>query len=274
MAKDFDPNKKAPSKEAQAEARASRGLSMDDTAFRAPKITRQPAGLSFRPGGKVRLSVGASGLPQPKYRWFHNGAPVDGANGPVLVIPNARHSAAGTYSVEAFNMAGADMSRAVAVSLLPSEEEDLSSVDARIIPGKISVAPGVPFRFQIALTPEPKQEAQYQWFKDGNKIKGANGPTIHIGQAKEKYIGKYQAVVKIGSAVIETDIAELEFVSPAQSIATPPPVSARIIPLKQSNRPRLERKRALLERLFKALTNPGSSVDFFDESADSQKKAA
>src|SRR5688572_17015854 len=82
-------------------AKMGRTTSADDTGYKPPVIMRQPSGVRIDAGKRLRLTVSATGIPLPQYRWKKNGAVITGANGSVLTIPNARPAATGVYSVDA-----------------------------------------------------------------------------------------------------------------------------------------------------------------------------
>jgi uncharacterized delta-60 repeat protein len=81
----------------------------------APAFTVQPQGVSLNgTGGDVTFSSVASGVPNPSYQWYFNGAPVAGATNSGLTLKSVRALSAGRYWVVAANIAGS-ASSAVAV---------------------------------------------------------------------------------------------------------------------------------------------------------------
>ncbi|MGA2017360.1 MAG: hypothetical protein ABSH26_10400 [Opitutaceae bacterium] len=79
----------------------------------APAFTTQPISATVA-GGTVALDAVAT--KSPTYQWMLNGAPVSGATGPILLIPNAA-AAAGTYACVATNPAGSTTSSAATVAI-------------------------------------------------------------------------------------------------------------------------------------------------------------
>jgi len=57
-------------------------------------------------GQSVSLTAYATGTPSPAYRWYYNGTPISGANGPVYAISSAQPGHTGTYTVQAYNTVG------------------------------------------------------------------------------------------------------------------------------------------------------------------------
>ncbi|RME66678.1 MAG: hypothetical protein D6781_14735, partial [Verrucomicrobia bacterium] len=66
-------------------------------------FVQQPSGGDFALGGVVRLAARATGARPIRYRWYHDGALVEGADGPVLEIEAAQAGDAGRYWVVASN---------------------------------------------------------------------------------------------------------------------------------------------------------------------------
>ena len=79
----------------------------------APAFATQPISATVA-GGTVALDAVAT--KSPTYQWMLNGAPVSGATGPILLIPNAA-AAAGTYACVATNPAGSTTSSAATVAI-------------------------------------------------------------------------------------------------------------------------------------------------------------
>jgi hypothetical protein len=88
------------------------------TALQTPTVATQPAPVVVPPGGAIRLSVGATGGLPLRYQWHRNGAPLSGATGFMLTIPNATITNSGSYHVVVANAAGQISSAAVRVSVV------------------------------------------------------------------------------------------------------------------------------------------------------------
>jgi hypothetical protein len=91
----------------------------------APVFVQQPANQTGYDGNPLTLSGAAMGSPRPEYQWLFNGAPLNGATNPVLVISNFTANLAGAYELVASNAFGTVTSVAAtvtnAVCLTPPE---------------------------------------------------------------------------------------------------------------------------------------------------------
>jgi hypothetical protein len=76
---------------------------LEDARERVPVIVMDPAPQAVRPGDRaefeVRVEPTLPGVPPPTFQWLFNGKPLEGADGPKLVIPRALSEHVGFYSV-------------------------------------------------------------------------------------------------------------------------------------------------------------------------------
>lgn len=190
-----------------ANPKAKQNGALEDTVFSPPRITRHPSNQMVKEGSRLRLSVAASGVPVPRFRWRHNGSMIDGVIGNVLVVPQVRHSHAGNYTVEAYNVAGTDLSRPASVSILKVVEEEV--IEVTISPSRIEAISGKAFVFTAEFSAKPKGPCSYQWFKDGKRIRDATARELRVARAKEKYVGDYVVVVETEAGLIQSSPASL-----------------------------------------------------------------
>jgi predicted extracellular nuclease len=74
--------------------------------YAAPVFTTQPGSQTVTAGDSVTFLAAASGFPAPTFQWQRNGADIDGATSPVLMLDHVTTAAAGTYTVVARNRIG------------------------------------------------------------------------------------------------------------------------------------------------------------------------
>lgn len=85
----------------------------------APAITVNPLPATVHAGQTVSFSVTASGSGTLSYKWFLGDQQIPGAAGSILSLNNVTASAAGSYSVEVSNSAGATRSSAASLEVKP-----------------------------------------------------------------------------------------------------------------------------------------------------------
>jgi hypothetical protein len=93
----------------------------------APAILAQPFSQSVRSGASVTLSVTASGAAPLTYQWRKDGAAIAGATAATFILPAARPSDAGSYSVVVSNGTGSVASGAVTLTVNYSRLINLST---------------------------------------------------------------------------------------------------------------------------------------------------
>jgi hypothetical protein len=85
-----------------------------------PMITNQPTPLTTVISGHgASFAVTAGGWPTPVYQWQLNGANVNGATGPTLILPNAFPANGGSYTVVITNVFGSVTSSPALLTVTP-----------------------------------------------------------------------------------------------------------------------------------------------------------
>ncbi|MEO6992512.1 MAG: immunoglobulin domain-containing protein [Lacunisphaera sp.] len=85
-----------------------------------PVITTQPASQSVAVGSGVKLSVAASGAPEPSYQWYFGSTPFSGATSNTLNLSDARSADAGDYTVVVSNELGSATSNKATLTVSPA----------------------------------------------------------------------------------------------------------------------------------------------------------
>ncbi len=75
--------------------------------FSAPSIFVQPGSLFAPLHSNPSFTVTAFGEAPLSYHWTFNGAPLPGATGPTLTLPNVQAASAGLYQVTVSNASAA-----------------------------------------------------------------------------------------------------------------------------------------------------------------------
>lgn len=162
----------------------------------APVILAGPSSQTVGPGAAVTFSVLAGGTPSPTFQWQRNGTPIAGATSATYTLLNVSSAQAGTYTVVATNSAGS----------IASGGAVLTVTDKPVIvaqPASQTVTTGSPVTLTVGAV--GKSSLTYQWFQNGNRIKGATGPSYAIAAATASSAATYTVTVKntAGSATSE-----------------------------------------------------------------------
>ncbi len=84
-----------------------------------PSVFTAPLAQTTLAGNRVALTVGAQGTTPLAYQWLRDGTPIPGATTASLVIPSARFTDNGSYTVRLTNLAGTVTSAAAVVTINP-----------------------------------------------------------------------------------------------------------------------------------------------------------
>jgi len=193
-----------------------------------PVITQQPADTTVFAAGSVGSSssymfgttnfsatVSGEGL---FYQWRFNGAPISGANGPVLVLTNIGFSDAGEYSFIVFNGAGSATSSNATLTVL-------SPVTITRQPTNQFVAPGT--NVSIVVQAAGNGTLRYQWRLYGTNIADATNATYSFSNAnlEEHHQGVFSVVVEDDFSSIVSSNATIYVMIRPVFVVNPQPTS-------------------------------------------------
>lgn len=150
------------------------------------EITAEPDDIVANPGSTVTLSVGARGLPRPRYQWFKDGTPIDGAVQSRLELGNVQPSSTGGYSVAMTNGLQGATSREARVTLAAAPTPPVFTLELTnvvVLAGGsatlVSVATGVP-------------APTYRWFFDDAVVPDQTGPVLSLSNVTASMQGTYK----------------------------------------------------------------------------------
>lgn len=152
------------------------------------QISTQPSNRDVCTGSAVALSVVASGPGTITYQWYHDDAVIVGATAPILNIPFAMASDAGTYYVRVANSCGPVQSDSVSIAVLASPVILAPPTDQSACAGRPAV---------MSVTPEGlPSEFTYQWRLDDSPIPGATAQLLLIEAATPSDAGEYAVEIR------------------------------------------------------------------------------
>lgn len=157
------------------------------------EIMIEPADIVANPGTTVTLSVGARGLPRPRFQWFKDGAPIDGAIRPSLELANVQATNTGGYSVALTNGLQGAISRVARVTLAATPTPPVFTLELTnlvVLAGGsatlVSEATGVP-------------APTYSWLFEEAILPGQTGPVLSLSNITTALQGTYRVIASNSS---------------------------------------------------------------------------
>jgi hypothetical protein len=183
--------------------------------FLPVSILDPPQSLTVLAGTPAQFSVIATGIPPPRYQWFHGNNPVPVTND-TLFIQSANLSQAGPYWVRVFNFA----------SFQDSPSATLTVVQKPVIlkqPESQSVLLGSNVVFRVDAT--GTAPLTYHWSVDNMPIAmvagAANPQDLMLSNITFSSAGEYRVVVSNAYGTAISDAATLTLLAPARVITNP-----------------------------------------------------
>ena len=153
------------------------------TVISPPIITVQPANQTVIAGAPFTLSVTASGAAPLTYQWSKNGTAITGATSPTFALTSSAALDAGSYRVVVSTPGASVTSNTVTVTVNTPPRITTQPPSSRIY--------GTFYMDRTFLVvAEGSAPLNYQWFKDGTVIPGANSASYTVNG-----LGSYYVVV-------------------------------------------------------------------------------
>ncbi len=133
-------------------------------AYQAPTIVTPPVAQVGTLGGNTSFSVTAQGT-APRYQWFRNGQPLEGATRSTLAVGPIALSDAGSYTVLVSNPSGSVFSAAATLS----GANPAPTITTQ--PVAVTAVAGQPATLSVVATGDAP--LAYQWSRGGRPIEGA-----------------------------------------------------------------------------------------------------
>ncbi|MBI3885551.1 MAG: immunoglobulin domain-containing protein [Opitutae bacterium] len=154
----------------------------------APVITAPPAGTFAAVGGRITLSVTASGTAPLSYQWRKDGTVIANAKAATLALTNLATTAAGSYDVVVSNHIGSVTSNA-AVLIVEAPPTVVTAPTARVA-GSLGQA----ISLSVAAT-SANAPLSYQWSKNNRPIAGATAATFSLPSFANTDAGAYTVAI-------------------------------------------------------------------------------
>ncbi|BCU78035.1 immunoglobulin domain-containing protein [Luteolibacter sp. LG18] len=154
----------------------------------APGITTSPSSLTVTAGQSATFTVVASGTAPLTYQWYKGTTAISSATSASYTISSTTTSDAGSYSCKVTNGAGTATSNAATLTV----NTPVTAPDITTDPASKTVDVGAAVAFQVVAT---GTSLNYQWYKGGSSISGANAATYSIASAKLSDAGSFYVIV-------------------------------------------------------------------------------
>jgi len=171
----------------------------------APTVVTQPASLAVGSGSDAAFAIIARGTEALSYQWQKDGAPVAGANSPVLRLAAVVAANAGNYTVTVTNAAGSATSNPAALTVGAASA---GVVAPTIVTQPVSVLINAGNTATFAVGVSGSSPIAYQWTRDGQPIPGATAAFYSIAQATIGDAATYRVRVSngVGTAVLSDNV--------------------------------------------------------------------
>lgn len=166
-----------------------------------PAIVRQPADVSIAEGGRITLSVDATG-PNLRYQWMKDNVPIVGTSESSLLIASARPANAGSYTVRVVNDHGEVTSNSARVVV----QEAAVAPSISVQPAAVSVTIGAQAQLQVVAQ---GTSLTYQWQREGVAIPGATAATLILSSVRASDGGSYRVVITNSAGTVTSTAAVL-----------------------------------------------------------------
>jgi hypothetical protein len=174
-----------------------------------PIIYVPPAATSAPTGGAAAFSVLVLTNTSLDYQWLRDGAPITGATGAALVLPNVQPVDAAAYSVIVKNAYGSAASQTAMLTVgLPPTAGSPPAI--AFAPFNYIIPQGSTAFLSVAATGTPP--LTYQWLHYGVPIVGATDATLDVATTNPSAAGAYRAVVSNALGAATSPVATVSFV--------------------------------------------------------------
>ena len=149
-------------------------IALTEPQHKKPTIVTEPTSKTVDSGNPVRFEVVVQSDTEASYKWFKNGEVIVGQVGSALIIPAASVGDAGDYTVEVTNKGGSIVSGAANLEVKVGAKTPVITQQ----PVPLFLASGSSGTLSVIVS--GAKPFKFQWYRNGNKIKGATNSTYRI----------------------------------------------------------------------------------------------
>jgi alpha-tubulin suppressor-like RCC1 family protein len=172
-------------------------------------LTTGPASQTVPAGATAAFAVVATGAAPLAYQWEHEGQPIAGATGPVLMLTGVSVAQAGQYTV-VVGSGGASVRSMPARLTVGTSGAASPSIDTQ--PVGLTVTRGQ--RAVLAVGASGGGALAYQWSRGGSVLPGATAAVLVIDAAGGSDAGNYSVTVSNAAGSVTSASAGLVVVAP------------------------------------------------------------
>jgi len=166
------------------------------TLAQVPQITTQPANKLFCQNSYGTLQIEATGAEPLSYQWYKDGSPITGASAETVVFDPVDIMHEGEYYCEVSNAEGSVNSETAQIIVYT----DVPQVTTLSSGGDF--CEGSDQNFSVTVTENP---TNYAWYKNGDLIAGAYGPSISLDNLSTADSGVYYCELSNACGASQTD---------------------------------------------------------------------
>jgi len=176
-----------------------------------PRIVTQPVSQIAREDATIVFSVVAQGDPPLRYQWRKGTSDITGETTDTLTLFGLADDDAGDYLVVVSNNSGSTSSETATLVIVhpPIITEDLASFTN-----------GTGEDFSLSITAEGDETLAYEWYRNGQRILGANFSTLFV--ADPQSTADYYVIVRNQYGFAASSIARVTIIQTPPSIITQP----------------------------------------------------
>lgn len=180
------------------------------------RIVRQPISLCVTQGSPAVFDLVTAGSAPVRYQWMRYGVDLPGQTNEVLRLESAQAQDSGLFAVRIANAVGEAISdEARLVVLAPPSWSSL--------PGNRTVREGTPVT--LSFQADGTRPFTYQWYRDGNPLEAATGPSLAFDAVRPEDDATYTASVSNQAGREWTPPIRLRVLSPPRIVAGPSSVT-------------------------------------------------